>query len=136
MIPDNIPVPNFDINRQYLGAPEMDKDSVWFFPIINYTHDELTLIEEQKILNRRKMILEEKSQEIAMKEIQSITDPMELQKVKESFPLWDPKREYTDPNQKVIRIMPDGSIELFELIGKPSKGTKPEELKSGWNKIT
>lgn len=137
-MPLNLPIPEFNPETQYLGNPESDVNGEWYFPVIDYTDSELLKIQKQKIEYRKKIILERKSQDIALEFFQAITDPIESDKIKEVFPLWDPNAEYSKEKYKVTKIMPDGKLALFELSSKTTvkKGTDPEHSKTHWNKIT
>jgi hypothetical protein len=144
MIPDNIPIPDFNPETQYLGQPEFDENSQeWVFPVVDYTEDEKLKIFEINISWKQKKILDCKGQDIALDEFQAITDESEAYEVKEVFPSWSYEFDYlTVPaNHKVTRILPNvnGGFEvaLFFLIQPhtPNETFTPETTPALWSRV-
>jgi hypothetical protein len=144
MIPDNIPVPNFNPETQYLGQPEIDENSQeWFFPVIDYSEDQKRKIFEINISWKQKQILDNQSQNTSMETFQSITDQSEAYEVKEVFPLWSHESNYLDKplGYKVTRILPNGEggfeVALFFLIQPhtPNETFTPETTPALWSRV-
>jgi hypothetical protein len=123
MIPDNVEVPDFNPELQYLGEPTLDeKKKEWFFPVIDYSESDLKAIkiykaefERQKALN-----IEGEKKILADTLILSDSDALEKQAM---FPIWEKLEngyKFT-VNEKINCLNDKNEIVLFKVIQSHSK---------------
>ena len=89
MIPDNVEVPDFNPELQYLGEPTWDeKTKEWFFPVIDYSESDLKAIQIYKAEFKRQKALSKESEKMILADtlILSDSDALEKQSI---FPIWE-----------------------------------------------
>jgi len=89
IIPDNLPIPNFNPDRQYLGEPTFNEQTKeWFFPVIDYSENDLKAIKIYKAEFDRQKALSIESENKILEEsfILSESDSLEKQAI---FQIWE-----------------------------------------------
>jgi hypothetical protein len=127
LIPDNLEVPDFNPELQYLGEPTLDSNG-WFFPVIDYSENDLKAIKIYKAeFDRQKALnIEGEKKILADTLILSDSDALEKQSM---FPIWEKLEDgfAFRVNEKYQSF--DGmELKLFKVIQQHSK-------QSNWNPL-
>lgn len=61
LIPDNLPIPDFNPELQYLGKVQFNEASKeWFWPVLNYTDAQLENIKRANVKRQANLIISQK----------------------------------------------------------------------------
>jgi len=123
IIPDNLPIPEFNPDRQYLGEPTFNEQTKeWFFPVINYSDIQIKSIIIQKEEYKRQLALKNESEKRIVSSLQILSDTDALTN-KPLYPIWERlKTGYQFAlNEKVNALNNLNEMLLFKVIQSHTK---------------
>jgi len=138
IIPDNIPIPDgFDPSKSYLGEPEFDENTQeWFFPVIDYTVEQLDEMLINQIKFVRDAIIEQKVKDDTISFFQTLS-PEDALANKEVYPVWANDLPFVEETHKYLTVE-NGELVLWEVVQSHSPidyAFRPSELQALWKRV-
>ena len=129
IIPDNLKVPDFNPELQYLGEPTLDENSnQWFFPVIDYSESDLKAIKIFKAETERQKALNIEGEKKILADTLILSDSDALEK-KSMFPIWEKLEDgYSFIVNEKCQSFDGMELKLFKVIQQHSK-------QSNWNPL-
>jgi hypothetical protein len=121
MIPDNVEVPDFNPETQYLGEP-YETNGKWVFTIMDYSAIQIKSIQVQKLESQRQLLLKTESEKRIVSSLQILSDADALNN-KQLYPIWERlKAGYQFAlNEKVNALNNLNELLLFKVIQAHTK---------------
>jgi hypothetical protein len=138
IIPDNLPIPDFNPDRQYLGEPVYDGKE-WSFPVINYSDIQIKSIEVQKAEFQRQSGLKLESEKRIVSSLQLLSNTEAIEK-KAMYPIWEKLEEgysFKTIGEKFQSFDEKKELGLYSVLQPHTKQSifPPLIIPALWNQI-